>query len=169
MPGTIVAYLNRISRQKILKDYQFIVDNIFRGNSMPNARIMIVEDERIVARKIHKSLEKLGYDVCALAPTGEEAVQKAGETRPDLILMDIVLKGTMDGIEASEQIRRLFNIPVVYLTAYANEKVFQRAKITEPYGYILKPFEDKELYIAIEIALHRNQSDARIRKMEYWL
>ncbi|MDP3097621.1 MAG: response regulator [Syntrophales bacterium] len=136
---------------------------------MPKAKILIVEDETIVARDIQKSVETMGYFVCAIASSGEEAVQKASETRPDLVLMDIVLKGDMDGIRAAEQINALFKIPIVYLTAYDDENILQRAKITTPYGYITKPFDDRALRIAIEIALYKNQAEVRIRKTELWL
>jgi len=136
---------------------------------MPKAKILIVEDEQIVALDIRKSVETMGYFVCAVASSGEEAVQKAGETRPDLTLMDIVLKGDMDGIQAAEQINALFKIPIVYLTAYDDEDILQRAKVTTPYGYITKPFNDRELHIAIEMALYKNQAEAKIRKTELWL
>ncbi len=136
---------------------------------MSKAKILIVEDETIVARDLKKSVEQMGYFVCAIASSGEEAVQKADETRPDLILMDIVLKGDMDGIRAAEQIKTLFKIPIVYLTAYDDEDILQRAKITTPYGYITKPFNDRELHIAIEIALYKSQAEAKIRKTELWL
>jgi len=136
---------------------------------MPKAKILIVEDEKIVALDIRKSVESMGYFVCAIASSAEEAVQKAGETRPDLVLMDIVLKGEMDGIMAAEQINALFKIPIVYLTAYDDEDILQRAKITTPYGYITKPFNDRELRIAIEITLYKNQAEAKIRKTELWL
>jgi len=136
---------------------------------MPKAKILIVEDETIVARDIQKSVEQMGYAVCAVASSGKEAVQKAGETRPDLTLMDIVLKGKMDGIMAAEQINALFKIPIVYLTAYYDNDILARAKITTPYGYITKPFNDRELRIAIEIALYKKQAEVRIRKTELWL
>ncbi len=126
-----------------------------RGEAM--VTILIVEDERIVAEDIQKSLENLGYSVSAIVPSGEKAIQKAEEDNPDLVLMDIVLKGDMDGIEAAEQIYSHFNIPVVYLTAHADEKKLQRAKATESYGYLLKPFEDEELHTTIEMALHRHK------------
>lgn len=136
---------------------------------MPKAKILIVEDEKIVAMDIQKSVEKMGYFVCAIASSGEEAVQKAADARPDLTLMDIVLKGEMDGIMAAEQINALFKMPIVYLTAYDDEDILQRAKITTPYGYITKPFNDRELRIAIEIALYKNLTEAKIRKTELWL
>ena len=136
---------------------------------MSNQRIMIVEDEEITAADIQMSLEKMGYSVCATASSGLEAIQKAESTRPDLILMDIMLKGSMDGIEAATQIKDLYQIPIVYLTAFGENAVLQRAKVAEPYGYITKPFEDRELHIAIEICIYKKQAEAKIKKMEYWL
>ncbi len=120
---------------------------------MAKARVLVVEDEGIVARDIAMTLKSLGYAVPAITSSGEEAVKQAGEVHPDLVLMDIRLKGDMDGIQAAEEIRTRFSIPVVYLTAYADNNTLQRAKITEPYGYILKPFQERELYTSIEIAL----------------
>ena len=136
---------------------------------MPKAKILIVEDETIVARDIQKSVEAMGYLVCAMASSGEEAIKKADETIPDLALMDIVLKGNMDGVQAAEQIGTRFKIPIVYLTAYDDEDILHRAKITTPFGYIVKPFNDRELRIAIEIALYKNQVEVRMRKTELWL
>jgi len=133
---------------------------------MANAQILVVEDEGIVAKDIENTLKKLGYAVPAIASSGEEAIKKATETLPDLVLMDIVLEGYMDGVEAAEQIRDRFDIPVVYLTAYADNKTLQRAKITEPYGYILKPFSERELYTAIEIALYKHQMERKLRESE---
>jgi PAS domain S-box-containing protein len=133
---------------------------------MPKAKIMIVEDETIVARDIQKSVEAMGYLVCAVASSGKEAIQKADETRPDLALMDIVLKGAMDGVEAAGQIGARFKIPIVYLTAYDDEDILQRAKTTTPYAYITKPFNDRELHIAIEMALYKSQAETKIRKVE---
>ena len=135
---------------------------------MSKAKILIVEDERIIAKYIQNTLRALGYDISAIVSSGEEAIKMAGEVRPDLVLMDIVLKGDMDGIEAAEQIRNLFDIPVVYLTAYANEKLFQRAKITEPFGYILKQFEERELQIAVEIALYKFEMTQKLKESEKW-
>ncbi|MEW5801245.1 MAG: response regulator [bacterium] len=117
---------------------------------MDKARILIVEDEIIIAKSLQVKLEDKGYSVCAVVSSGERAVQKAEEEMPDLVLMDIVLAGDMDGIEAARQIRSRFDIPVIYLTAYADNNVLNRAKVTEPFGYILKPFEDRELYANIE-------------------
>ena len=105
-------------------------------------RVLVVEDESIVAMDLKNSLKVLGYEVVGTAPTGEEAIAKANQTRPDLILMDIILKGEMDGIQASETIRAHLDIPVIFLTACADDKTLQRAKITEPMCYLLKPFEE---------------------------
>ena len=131
---------------------------------MPNHKIMIVEDEEIVAADIQTSIEKMGYAVCAMASSGLEAIQKAGLTQPDLALMDIVLKGSMDGIEAAAQIKKLYKIPVVYLTAFGDDGILQRAKISAPYGYIIKPFRDRDLQIAIEISIYRKQAEMALQE-----
>ena len=136
---------------------------------MAKAQILVVEDEGIIAQDIQNTLKKLGYAVPAIAYSGKEGIEKAQEIQPDLVLMDIVLEGGIDGIEAAEQIRRRFHIPVVYLTAYADEKTLQRAKITEPFGYILKPFEEKELYITIEMALYKHEMERRLKESQQWL
>ena len=125
---------------------------------MAKAQVLIVEDDRITAEDIRLSLGNLGYSVLGIASSGEEAIKKAQELRPDLVLMDIVLKGNMDGIEAAEQIRAALNIPVVYLAAaYMGGKTLERATITEPFGYISKPFEENELGSALEMALHKHK------------
>ena len=136
---------------------------------MAKAQILVVEDEGIIAQDIQNTLKKLGYAVPAIAYSGKEGIEKVQEIQPDLVLMDIVLGGGIDGIEAAEQIRRRFHIPVVYLTAYADEKTLQRAKITEPFGYILKPFEEKELYITIEMALYKHEMERRLKESQQWL
>lgn len=136
---------------------------------MAKAQILVVEDEGIIAQDIQNTLKKLGYAVPAIAYSGKEGIEKAQEIQPDLVLMDIVLGGGIDGIEAAEQIRRRFHIPVVYLTAYADEKTLERAKITEPFGYILKPFEEKELYITIEMALYKHEMERRLKESQQWL
>ncbi len=120
---------------------------------MANEKVLIVEDEGIVSLHIKKTLEGLGYAVSGIACSAEEAIMKAMEDRPDLVLMDIVLQGIVDGIDAAEKIRALFSIPVIYLTAYADEGTLQRAKLTGPSGYIVKPFKERDLHIAIEFAL----------------
>jgi CheY-like chemotaxis protein len=126
---------------------------------MARAQVLVVEDEGIVARDLQNSLTRLGYAVPAIASSGEESLQRVEATPPDVVMMDIKLKGMMDGIEAAEQIRARFNIPVIYLTAYADETTLQRAKVTEPFGYILKPFEERELHTIIEITLYRHRME----------
>ncbi|MCR4438177.1 MAG: response regulator [bacterium] len=126
-------------------------------------RIMIVEDLNITALDLKNRLRKMGYEVAALAGSGEEAIQKAEQVRPDLILMDIRLKGEMDGVEAAERIRQKLDIPVIYLTAHADDSTLQRAMETRPYGYVLKPFGEKELRITIEMALHRHREESKLR------
>ncbi len=132
---------------------------------MTNAKILVVEDESIVAKDIAETLKSQGYDVPAIALSGEQAIEKAEQTRPDLVLMDIVLKGDMDGIAAAEQIRDRFSIPVVYLTAYADSEVIERARITEPFGYIIKPFEARELHTNIEMALYKHKAEEAYRTL----
>ncbi len=126
---------------------------------MKNIRILVVEDEAIVAMVIKKRLIDLGYIVSGVAATGEDAITKVEGTFPDLVLMDIMLKGEMDGIEAAEQIRQRFSIPVVYLTAHSDENTLERAKLTEPYGYIIKPFTENDLTSNIEIAIHKHMRE----------
>jgi CRP-like cAMP-binding protein/DNA-binding NarL/FixJ family response regulator len=122
---------------------------------MSSPSILIVEDEDIVAADIQEALESFGYSVCARAKTGTDAISLAKDQCPNLVLMDIKLQGEMDGVEASASIRKTLNIPVVFLTAYADDKTLERAKITEPYGYILKPFKEMELKMAVELALYK--------------
>lgn len=127
---------------------------------MSNEKILIVEDEGIVILHIRKALENLGYIVAGIANYGDDAIVKATGIRPDLVLMDIVLKGAVDGIDAAEKIRAILNIPVIYLTAHADESTLQRAKVTEPFGYIVKPFRERDLQIAIEFALYKSRMEA---------
>ncbi|NET03688.1 MAG: hybrid sensor histidine kinase/response regulator [Symploca sp. SIO2B6] len=131
---------------------------------MSKIKILIVEDEAIVAEDIASRLEKMGYVAAEIVDSGEEAIVAATTTQPDLILMDIMLSGDIDGTEAAGQIRTQLNIPVVYLTAYADEDTLHQAKITSPFGYILKPFKDKELHATIEIALSRHQAEVEVQK-----
>ncbi len=132
---------------------------------MAKSKIMIVEDEWITADDIRMSLQSLGYTVSSVVSSGEEAIQNAEKDKPDLVLMDIMLKGKMDGIEAASQIRSCYNIPIIYLTAYADEKILERAKITEPFGYIVKPFVNEDLKIAIEIALYKHRVEKERKKL----
>jgi CheY-like chemotaxis protein len=129
---------------------------------MEKTRILVVEDESIIAQDIKNSLKNMGYEVVGVLTTGEEALEKILHLKPSLILMDIALQGPMDGIEAAGRIQTVTRIPVIYLTAYADEKILQRAKITEPFGYIIKPFEEKELRFAIEMAIYKHSSEEKI-------
>ncbi|MEG3938130.1 EAL domain-containing protein [Microcoleus sp. S36b_A3] len=126
---------------------------------MPNKKILIVEDESIIAEDISDSLISLGYRITDIAYSGEEAIQSATQSRPDLVLMDVNLQGEIDGITAAEVIRSRLAIPVIYLTAYADENTLRRVNSTKPFGYIVKPFEEKNLHTTIQIALHRHQHD----------
>ncbi len=132
---------------------------------MANSKIMIVEDEWITADDLRMSLQSLGYTVTSMSSSGEEAIQNAEKDKPDLVLMDIVLKGEMDGIEAASQIRSCYNIPIIYLTAFADEKILERARITEPFGYIVKPFVNEDLKIAIEIALYKHRVEKERKRL----
>lgn len=136
---------------------------------MGKAQLLVVEDEHVAAWHIQTKLTQLGYKVVGIVSSGEEALETVNMTHPDLVLMDIMLKGKMDGVEAAEQIKARFDIPVIYLTAYINETIFQRAKITAPLGYILKPFHENELYAAIETALFRHKMEQMVRESEQWL
>jgi PAS domain S-box-containing protein len=135
---------------------------------MTGTQILVVEDESIVAEDIKRTLQSLGYNVPAVVSSGEEAIKKAKENSPQLVLMDIMLKGKMDGIEAAGQIRSIFNIPVGYLTAYSDDKILERAKITEPFGYIIKPFNERELQINIEIALYEHKMEKKLKESKEW-
>ncbi|OPY36086.1 MAG: two-component response regulator [Methanoregula sp. PtaU1.Bin051] len=133
---------------------------------MTAAALFIVEDEMIVAKDIRETVKSLGYRVAGMAKTGEAALQKIEETRPDLVLMDIRLAGELDGIETAGRIHSLYDIPVIYLTAYADNDLLERAKITEPYGYILKPYDERELHSIIEMALYKHAAEREIKKRD---
>jgi len=132
------------------------------------AKILIVEDERIVAEDIQRSLEHLGYSVSGIASSGVDALDRAAEMKIDLVLMDIVLKGKMDGIATAEKLHSQQHVPVVYLTAYADENTLNKAKLTEPFGYILKPFNDRELQSTIEMAIYRHRMEKQLQESEAW-
>jgi PAS domain S-box-containing protein/putative nucleotidyltransferase with HDIG domain len=132
-------------------------------------KILVVEDESIVARDIRNMLVGLGYEVTGVVASAKAAVQKAQETMPDIVLMDVMLQGKITGVEAAEQIYTKFSIPVVYLTAYADSTTVQQAKKTEPFGYIIKPFEERELQTTIEIALYKYQMQMELKDRERWL
>lgn len=132
------------------------------------SRIMIVEDEAIVALDLKRSLERLGYQISSIHASGEDALAFLKESLPDLILMDIMLKGTLDGIETASIIRSTYQIPIIYLSAYSGDWVQNRAQETEPFGYILKPFEERELHTVIEIALYRDRMEKELQQSREW-
>jgi PAS domain S-box-containing protein len=132
---------------------------------MDKKKILIVEDEAIVAEDLRRNLEALDYHVVGVASSGEQALAHVHRDSPDLVLMDIVLQGDLNGIETAELIRVQDHIPVIYLTAYSDSQTLERAKISEPYGYILKPFEVRELHSTIEIALYKNQAEKRLQHL----
>jgi two-component system cell cycle sensor histidine kinase/response regulator CckA len=131
--------------------------------------ILVVEDERVVARDIQRSLVDLGYRVPATAASAEQAIRLASDCCPDLVLMDIRIKGERDGIEAATILRKRFDVPIVYLTAYADEPTVARAKLTQPFGYLMKPVKTYELRSAVEIALFKHEMDKQLRDRERWL
>jgi len=137
--------------------------NVFRLFIMADVKILLVEDESLEAMELKLTLESFGYEVPYVASCSEEAVEKALGIMPDLILMDIVLKGDTDGIEAVSKIKDL-NIPVIYLTAHSEESTIERAKFTEPYGYIIKPYDRTELKYAIEFAIYKNQMEKELKE-----
>ena len=136
---------------------------------MTETRILIVEDSRIIALNLQRSLEELGYQVCGSVPSGEEAIVRAGESRPSLILMDIILQGQLDGIDTAGQIKLLYDIPVVYLSAQYDDTTLARAKVTQPFGYLVKPFEERVLHTTIELALYQYALEKRLQENEEWL
>lgn len=135
----------------------------YEGHKMKGANILVVEDENIVALSIKNKLELMGYSVVGTASSGEDAVIKADLFYPDLVLMDVMLRGEMDGIDAAGKIREKFDIPVIFLTAYTDDSTLERAKLAEPYGYISKPFKEQDLKSNIEMALHKHEKEIRLR------
>jgi diguanylate cyclase (GGDEF)-like protein/PAS domain S-box-containing protein len=135
---------------------------------LDESRILIVEDEKIICLDLQRRLEKFGYAVVGIASTAEEAIDKAANLHPDIILMDIMLGEESDGIDAATQIKDLLAIPVIFLTAYADDKTLERAKVAEPFGYVLKPFKERELYTTIDIALYKSGIDKKLARQERW-
>ena len=133
---------------------------------MEKPAIFIVEDEAIVANDIKETLKSLGYDVKGIAKSGEIALEKIKELKPDLVLMDIHLSTQMDGVETAGKVHVLYNIPVIYLTAYADKALLDRAKVTEPYGYVIKPYDERELHSVIEMALYKHRIEREIKKRD---
>ncbi len=131
---------------------------------MSKINVLIVEDESIIAKDIQHSLKKLGYNVSGICSTGEDAIKSVEELSPDIVLMDIMLKGNMNGIEAATQIRENNNIPVIFLTAYADENTLSKAKVSEPFGYIIKPFKEIDLHTSIEMAIYKHEKESNLKK-----
>lgn len=131
--------------------------------------ILIVEDELIVAKHIEKQLIKCGYEVTAIVNNGSSALNEVKSNPPDLILMDVNIEGDLDGIQTSALINKQYKIPIVYLTAFTEKNTIERAKETEPYGYIIKPFSGKNLETTVEIAYHKFQIEKKLRDSESWL
>lgn len=131
---------------------------------MTKANVLVVEDEFIVSKDIQSSLKKLGYHVVGAAPSGEKALEILETEQSDIVLMDIMLKGEMNGIETAEIVKNQYSIPVIYLTAYADEATLAKAKVTEPYGYILKPFKEIDLHTSIEMALYKHKKELEVER-----
>jgi len=131
---------------------------------MNHINVLVVEDESIVSKDIQHSLKKLGYNVVGAAATGEKALELVKSESPDIVLMDIMLKGNMNGIEVSEIVKKEYNIPIIFLTAYADESTLSKAKVTEPYGYIIKPFKEIDLHTSIEMALYKHKKARELEK-----
>ena len=133
---------------------------------MKSIRILVAEDEPIIGLDIQNTLQNLGYDVPEVVSSGEDAVKKSEELKPDIILMDIVLSGKIDGIDAVKQITEKQDIPIIYLTAHTEKITFDLARETNPYGYLVKPLGKSDLYTAIETALHRHEMERKLRESE---
>ena len=132
-------------------------------------KIMVVEDEAVIALRLQQMLTTMGYDVIGISYSGEDAIEKAGSLRPDLMLLDIMISEKLDGIQVAEIVKAEWDIPVIFLTAYSESKIIERAKKTEPYGYIVKPFQDRELEAAIEVALYKKDMERRLKESKIQL
>jgi PAS domain S-box-containing protein len=133
---------------------------------MATQRILIVDDEIIIARELEARLNGFGYEVAGIASSGRQAIALTAQTEPNLVLMDIVLKGDMDGIEAADGIRQRWPIPIIFMTAHTDEATLRRAKVTEPFGYVVKPFTERELRINIAMALYKDETNKQARELE---
>jgi DNA-binding LytR/AlgR family response regulator len=135
---------------------------------MSKINVLVVEDESIVSKDIQHSLKKLGYNVVGASSTGELAIELVKSTNPDIILMDIMLKGDINGIEVAKMIKKEYSIPIVFITAYADEATLYKAKISEPSGYIIKPFKEVDLHTTIEIAIYKHSKEQeKIKEREF--
>jgi len=133
---------------------------------MQKNRLLIVEDESIIAMELAFRLEDVGYTMLGIIPSGEEAIEAVAALHPELILMDIHLEGEMDGITAAEEIQKRVDIPIIFLTAHTDDATLNRAKTRTPYGYLIKPFQEKELDIAIQMALYKHKMERKLRESE---
>jgi CheY-like chemotaxis protein len=149
-----------------MKQSAVIPSQELTGMPVKGTRVMIVEDEAVVALHLRQELTKLGHVVAGVASTGEQALKLIEEVFPDVILMDIHIQGEMDGIETVSRIPRYLHIPVIYLTAYSEDTTLKRASDTRPYGYLIKPFLDRELHATIKMALERSKADEAVRENE---
>ena len=130
------------------------------------AKILVVDDEAIITMQLEERLTAMGYTVAGMAASGEEAIDKARRLRPDLVLMDIVMPGKMNGIEAANVVTNELDIPVVFVTSYADDAIIEKAKSVRPYGYIVKPFNELEIKAAIEVALFRKAAELEEKKVK---
>ena len=133
---------------------------------MKKVKVLIVEDESIIAMETESVLTGLGYEIVAIVDTGEKAIEVTEQQKPDIILMDIRIKGEIDGIDTAEIIRSKFEIPVVFLTAHLDEERLEKVKLTMPFGYILKPIKERDLKVTLEMALHVSKVDVERRSIE---
>ncbi|MCK5198557.1 MAG: response regulator, partial [Spirochaetales bacterium] len=131
--------------------------------------IFIVEDEAIVALDLKNNLERIGYSVVGIVPTGEEALEKINDLNPDLIIMDIKLQGSLDGIDTAVILNEKYNVPFIFLSAYSDEGIIERAKHVQPFGYIIKPFGSNNLRTAIEMAMYRDKMNTELGELEQQL
>jgi signal transduction histidine kinase len=136
------------------------------NSSLSKGNILIVEDERVVALHLQDQIEKLGFQVNGMVASGEEALRQIEGKKPDLVLMDVKLKGTMDGVETAALLRTQWKVPVIYLTAYADEPTLERAKVTEPLGYLMKPFTHRDLRVTIDLALSKHRLEMERQELE---
>ncbi|MGB8891554.1 MAG: response regulator, partial [Methanoregula sp.] len=130
------------------------------------SKILVVDDEALIAMRLEERLSSLGYTVVGMAASGEDAIDKARSTRPDLVLMDIVMPGRMNGIDSAKIISDELDIPVVFITAYADDEIIKKAKSVRPYGYIVKPINELEIKAAIEVALFRKSEEQDLQKLQ---
>src|SRR5215204_1748844 len=131
--------------------------------------VLIVEDERLIARDMQQLLVELGYEPFAIASSSEEAIARVSERLPDVVLMDIRLKGDVDGISTAEILKNRFDVPIIYLTAHADDATVERAKNSEPYGYLIKPVDAARLRSAVEVCVYKHRIDRKLRERERWL